>query len=185
MHVLVYSIIITTNLHSVLLKPALDYSGFYNNGKLNPVTDTTTKKLIEWKGRTFIDTSWSSPFSPDSIFVYYYNVRSKYLESSEGLCHRASHFLEAGNNTNTGSGYITFRFFIDSAGQIQKRVQVIETSEVYKHYHFDENIVWLLFDYLESLKDWNPARAPKGYPPFYIGIMTFKIHEGKIVAVIP
>jgi hypothetical protein len=149
------------------------------------VQDTDHRKLIEVDGKVYIDTVWSSTFNPDSIFVYYYSVRSKYPESSESICQEAARFLKETAVTPEGSGYITFRFFIDSTGKLQKRVQVLQTSESYKNYRFNEHLVWILFDYLQSLKQWKPSRMPVGYPPFYIGIMTFKIHEGNLVAVIP
>jgi hypothetical protein len=144
-----------------------------------------TKKLIHILDKVFTDTAWSSSFPPDSVFVYYYNVRSKYPESSETLRVKASEYILNTGLNFTGSGYITFRFFIDSVGQMLKRVEVLQTDAFYKVYFFKDNLVWILYDFLNTLHAWKPARAPKGYPPFYINLMTFKIHEGNIVNIIP
>jgi hypothetical protein len=147
--------------------------------------DTGQRKLILLNGKMYTDTAWSSSFKPDSIFVYYYNVRSKYPESSETIREKSRNYLRIIGRHFSGSGYITFRFFIDSIGQMQKRVQVLQMDEQYKVYRFSEGLVWDLYDYLKTLQKWKPAKAPKGYPPFYIGLMTFKIHEGNIVNIIP
>jgi hypothetical protein len=154
----------------------------------SPGTNSSTlneRKLIHIRNKIFTDTSWSSPVPPDSVFVYYYSVRSKYPESSETLKERASEYLMKAGQHFAGSGYITFRFFIDSAGKMLRRVEVLQTDEFYKGYSFTDELVWILFDFVNTLHDWKPAKTPKGYPPFYINLLTFKIHEGSIVNIIP
>jgi len=143
------------------------------------------RKLIRIFDQLYTDTTWSSAYRPDSVFIYYYNVRGKYPESSETIKRNASEYLQNAGPHFTGSGYITFRFFIDSAGQIQKRVEVLETDEFYKAYVFQEDLVWILYEFLNTLHDWKPAKMPKGLPPFYINLLTFKIHEGHIDHIIP
>jgi hypothetical protein len=154
----------------------------------SPGTDSSTlnaRKLIHIHGKVFTDTTWTSVFSPDSVFVYYYNFRAKYPESSETLRAQASEYLTNAGLHFKGSGYITFRFFIDSVGKMMRRVEVLQTDEFYKEYAFKDELVWILFDFVNTLHDWKPAKAPKGYPPFYINLLTFKIHEGNIVNIIP
>ncbi len=144
-----------------------------------------TRKLIHIRNKVFTDTTWSSSIQPDSVFVYYYSVRSKYPESSETLREESSEYLLKARQHFTGSGYITFRFFIDSTGKMLRRIEVLQTDEFYKEYSFDEELVWILFDFVNTLHAWKPAKIPKGYPPFYINLLTFKIHEGNIVNIIP
>ncbi len=158
----------------------------------SPVTDSSTlhhtvntRKLIHISGKVFTDTTWTSSFQPDSVFVYYYNFRAKYPKSSETLREEASEYLLKARQHFTGSGYITFRFFIDSTGKMLRRVEVLQTDEFYKEYSFEDRLIWILFDFVNTLHDWKPAKAPKGYPPFYINLLTFKIHEGSIVNIIP
>ncbi len=141
--------------------------------------------LIRFHDRFFTDTTWTYPVQPDSVFVYYYNIRAKYPESSETLREQASDFLLKTGKHFTGSGYITFRFFIDSTGKMLRRIEVLQTDEFYKEYFFEEKLVWTLLDFLNTLHDWKPATAPKGYPPLYINLLTFKIHEGHIIHIIP
>jgi hypothetical protein len=66
-----------------------------------------------------------------------------------------------------------------------KRVEVLQTDEFYKEKTFPDGLVWILYDFLNTLHGWTPAKAPQGYPPFYNNVMTFKIHEGNIVNIIP
>jgi hypothetical protein len=159
---------------SVFGQPAVINSSTLNTGK-----------LIHIHSKVFIDTTWASAIPPDSVFVYYYSVRAKYPKSSETLREEASDYLLKAGQHFTGSGYVTFRFFIDDTGKMQRRVEVLQTDEFYKEYSFDDQLVWTLFDFLNTLHNWKPAKAPKGYPPFYINLLTFKIHEGNIVNIIP
>jgi hypothetical protein len=158
-------------------------SGGTDSSTLNHTANT--RKLIHILNKVFTDTTWYSTFQPDSVFVYYYNFRAKYPESSETLREESSEYLLKAGQHFTGSGYITFRFFIDSAGKMLRRVEVLQTDEFYKEYSFKDDLVWILFDFVNTLHDWKPAKAPKGYPPFYINLLTFKIHEGNIVNIIP
>jgi len=144
-----------------------------------------TRKLIRIHNKVFTDTAWFFSSPPDSVFVYYYNIRAKYPESSETLRAQASEYLTKVGLHFKGNGYITFRFFIDSTGKILRRVEVLQTDEFYKEYSFEDGLIWILFDFLNTLHEWKPAKAPKGYPPFYINLLTFKIHEGNIVNIIP
>jgi len=161
------------------------FSQSENTDSSTPYHTVNTRKLIHVLDKVFTDTTWSSSFQPDSVFVYYYNVRSKYPESSETLRGEASEYLLNTGLQFSGSGYITFRFFIDSTGHKLKRTEVFQTDESYRGYYFQDRLVWILYEFLNTLHDWKPAKAPKGYPPFYINVMTFKIHEGNLVNIIP
>ena len=144
-----------------------------------------SRKLIHILNKAFTDTTWTYSGQPDSVFIYYYSVRSKYPESSETLREQASEYLLKAGQHFTGSGYLTFRFFIDSTGKMLRRVEVLQTDEFYKEYSFSDELVWILFDFVNTLHKWKPARSPKGFPPLYINLLTFKIHEGSIVNIIP
>jgi hypothetical protein len=146
---------------------------------------TNTRRLIYVLKKVFTDTTWTSSFQPDSVFFYYYSFRAKYPKSSETLREESSEYLAKTGHHFTGSGYITFRFFIDSTGKMSKRVEVLQTDEFYKEYSFEDGLIWVLSDFMNTLHDWKPAKVLKGYPPFYINLLTFKIHEGNIVNIIP
>jgi len=53
----------------------LSYAGLSQSGSAGTPTTghgVPTSKLIHMRDQVFTDTSWTSPFSPDSVFVYYY-----------------------------------------------------------------------------------------------------------------
>ena len=168
-----------------LIKNSIFLLGLLFNSVYSLCQARDERKLIHLQDKVFTDTTWSSSYNPDSIFVYYYSVRSKYPESSQTIRANAEGYLMQRGQHFSGSGYLTFRFFIDSAGHVSKRIQVLQTDEFYKDYQFSDKLIWTLCDFLKTLHDWNPAKAPKGYPPFYIHLITFKIHEGRIVNIIP
>jgi hypothetical protein len=170
----------------IFLAPLVITSTFlYSQSAGADPSNFNSRKLIHISGKVFTDTTWTFSFKPDSVFVYYYNFRAKYPESSETLRAQASDYLTKTALHFKGSGYITFRFFIDSTGKILRRVEVLQTDEFYKEYSFEDGLIWILFDFVNTLHDWKPAKVPKDYPPFYINLLTFKIHEGHIVNIIP
>jgi hypothetical protein len=133
----------------------------------------------------YLDTTWTEPIRPDSILVYFYNVRGKYPESSRTIKEKANEYLKNTNHMYSGSGYITFRFFIDSTGHILRRIQLFQTDEFYKDYVFKEDLVSDLFDFLRTMQSWKPAPVMGRVPRYYVNIISFKIHEGNLVNIIP
>jgi hypothetical protein len=133
----------------------------------------------------YMDTTWRESIRPDSILVYFYNLGGKYPESSQTIKEKAGKYLQKTNHIYSGSGYITFRFFIDSTGNMLKRIQLIQTDEFYKDYTFNETLVSDLFHFLKTLQSWKPAHLKTGIPPYYVNFISFKIHEGNLVNIIP
>jgi hypothetical protein len=142
-------------------------------------------KLIYKNRNVFIDTAWEGLYPVDSIMVYYYSVRGKYPESSETIRKRVRAYLETTHRAYSGSGYITFRFYIDHKGQMLKRVQVLQTDSLYKEYEFPVDLVIDLFNFLKTLHAWKPALDIPNVPPYYINLMSFKIQNGTLVDIIP
>jgi hypothetical protein len=143
------------------------------------------QKLIHLNRNVFMDTVWEGSVPPDSIMVYYYSVRGKYPESSETIRKQAQEYLETTHRIYSGSGYITFRFYIDHNGQMLKRVQVLQTDSLYKEYIFPGNLIMDLFVFLKTLHAWKPAQDIQQVPPYYINLMSFKIQNGTLVDIIP
>jgi hypothetical protein len=142
-------------------------------------------KLIHVKKEVFMDTVWEGSVPPDSIMVYYYSVRGKYPESSETIRKQALEYLMTTHRVYSGSGYITFRFYIDHNGHMLKRVQVLQTDSLYKEYEFPNDLVIDLFNFLKTLHAWKPAQDIPHVPPYYINLMSYKIQDGTLVDIIP
>jgi hypothetical protein len=117
--------------------------------------------------------------------VYYYQVSGKYPESSASLLKEAQTFIGKLNKKYIGSGYITFRFVINCQGKMRKRVQVLQTDDNYKDFHFDKAFVNDLFSFVQTLDKWRIAGAKESTPYFYTTFITFKIKDGKIINIIP
>ena len=114
----------------------------------------------------------------------YFAVDGKYPRSSATLVREATAFLQRGNQRFSGSGYITFRFVVDCAGFRQPMTQVLQTDANYMAFHFRPEFVRDLYAFLKTLKDWRTATY-SGHAVSYFTYLTFKIANGKVVAVIP
>ena len=114
---------------------------------------------------------------------YYYSVGGKYPRASATLLNDFKAFT--GKKRYPGSGYITFRFVIDTTGNMLKKVQVIQTDEYYKDHYFDKALVDELFAYLKTLHEWKTPVLPNGARLPYRAVMTFKIDNGKVINIIP
>ena len=116
--------------------------------------------------------------------AHYFSVDGKYPRSSATLVREATAFLQRGNRKFSGSGYITFRFLIDCAGFRQPMTQVLQTDTKYAPTHFRPELVSELYAFLKTLKDWRAA-THNNVSFSYFTYLTFKINNGKVVAVIP
>jgi hypothetical protein len=117
--------------------------------------------------------------------TYYYNIGGKYPESSTSILKEVQLFLKDNQENFIGSGYITFRFKIDCEGKLMQRVQVLQTDEKYKSYHFDKGLVNELFVFLKTLNKWKIAKARNGETLLYNAFLSFKIKNGKVNNLIP
>ena len=122
---------------------------------------------------------------PRFLFVPYYAVGGKYPRSSETLRQGAQAFLQGRRQEFAGTGYVTFRFIIDCTGHRLGRVQVLETTARYQRAHFAESLVTALYGYLQTLTEWPAVKYPTGEPTNYFTYLTFKLQDGKVVAVAP
>jgi hypothetical protein len=115
----------------------------------------------------------------------YYGVGGKYPRSSETLAQEAQAFLRRKSKVYKGNGYVTFRFTIDCAGFRQPMVQVLQTDAAYRQFHFRKELVDELYAFLKTLTAWRTATLPDGRAVNYLAYLTFKIKDGKVVAVVP
>ena len=133
----------------------------------------------------YLDTTTTrNPACAKTMTLPYFAVDGKYPRSSATLVREATAFLQRGNHKLSGSGYITFRFVIDCAGFRQPMTQVLQTDANYVATHFRPELVSELYAFLKTLKEWRAATY-NDYAVSYFTYLTFKITDGKVVAVIP
>ena len=136
-------------------------------------------------GDEYLDTTTTrNPACAKTMTLPYFAVDGKYPRSSATLVREATAFLQRGNQRFSGSGYITFRFVVDCAGFRQPMTQVLQTDANYTAFHFRPEFVRDLYAFLKTLKDWRTATY-SGHAVSYFTYLTFKIANGKVVAVIP
>lgn len=139
-----------------------------------------------YEGGEYMDTTTTrNPACARAPFAPYFSVGGKYPRSSETLAAEATAFLRRTNQRYTGSGYVTFRFVVDCAGYRQPKTQVLQTDAQYQAVHFRKELVNALYTYLQTLKDWRTVTTPNSMLANYFTYLTFKISNGKVVAVIP
>ncbi|RZK98205.1 MAG: hypothetical protein EOO62_26840 [Hymenobacter sp.] len=114
--------------------------------------------------------------------VRYYQVQGKYPRSSATLAREAQAFLQ--QYPFAGSGYVTFRFVIDCAGHRQPKVQLLQTDAQYQRYQFEAALVAALYAYFQTLTEWRVGLV-QNVAVNYIAYLTFKLKDGKVVAVVP
>jgi len=133
----------------------------------------------------YLDTTTTrNPACAKTMTLPYFAVDGKYPRSSPTLVREATAFLQHGNRKFSGSGYVTFRFLVDCAGFRQPMTQVLQTDANYAATHFRPELVSELYAFLKTLKDWRVATY-SGHAVSYFTYLSFKITDGKVVAVIP
>ncbi|WP_345121096.1 hypothetical protein [Hymenobacter antarcticus] len=136
-------------------------------------------------GGEYLDTTTTrNPACAKVMTLPYFAVDAKYPRSSATLVREATAFLQRGNRKFSGSGYLTFRFVVDCAGFRQPMTQVLQTDANYAASHFRPELVSELYAFLKTMKDWRVATY-SGHAVSYFTYLTFKITDGKVVAVIP
>ena len=144
-----------------------------------------SQNVILSDGEYMDTTTTRNPACAKAPFVPYFSVGGKYPRSSETLAADANAFLRRKNERYAGSGYVTFRFVVDCTGFRQPKTQVLQTDAKYQATHFRKELVNDLYAYLQTLKDWRAVTIPNGMLANYFTYLTFKISNGKVVAVIP
>jgi hypothetical protein len=133
----------------------------------------------------YLDTTTTrNPACAKAMTLPYFAVDGKYPRSSATLVREATAFLQRSSRKYSGSGYITFRFVIDCAGFRQPMTQVLQTDVRYAATHLRPELVSELYSFMKALKDWRTATY-SGLAVSYFTYLTFKITDGKVVAVIP
>jgi hypothetical protein len=141
---------------------------------------------FSYEGSEYMDTTTTrNPACAKAPLVYYFSVGGKYPRGSETLAAEATTFLRRKNQRYVGSGYVTFRFVVDCAGYRLPKTQVLQTDANYQATHFRKELVAELYAYLQTLKDWRAVTTSSGMQANYFTYLTFKISNGKVVAVIP
>lgn len=122
--------------------------------------------------------------SCDTASAYYYSVNGKYPMSSASLLEETHKFL--GNMKPVkGSGYITLRFTINCRGKMGKDIEVLQVDNGYNKSVFDVALVDKLKAFVRTLDKWNVGTFEDGTPLAYLGFLSFKINEGKVVNITP
>jgi len=133
----------------------------------------------------YMDTLSNINYTCKDYNEYYYQVGGKYPKSSFTLLKEVKLFCQTDNAVYTGSGYITFRFKIDWEGKLMEGIQVLQTDEQYKSWHFDKKLVNELFAFLKTLDKWRIAKTTGGETFLYRAFITFRIKDGKVINIIP
>lgn len=118
-------------------------------------------------------------------FYQYYQVKGKYPASSGTLAQQAQAFLQQRKRNYTGSGLITFRFAIDCEGKRLPWTKVFQTDAAYRPTHFAPALVEELYAFLQTLPNWPRASGANREPANYLTLLSFRIRDGKVVAVTP
>ena len=126
----------------------------------------------------------SSSCSPPYV-IYYYDLKAKYPATSLSILREAKAFMKNTRETYTGTGYITFRFFINCEG-IVSRTKVMQTDENYKVTHFEKKFVNDLYNFLLTMDKWKKNLEIQNIKNAnYLSFISFKIKNGEVIAVIP
>ena len=145
----------------------------------------TRAQYLNFHEGEYLDTTTiRNPACAKTMTLPYFAVDGKYPRSSPTLVREAVAFLQRGNCKFSGSGYVTFRFVVDCAGFRQPMTQVLQTDARYAPTHFRPELVNELYAFLKTLKDWRTVTY-SGHAVSYFTYLTFKITDGKVVAVIP
>jgi hypothetical protein len=146
--------------------PSIGQTFFIKEGKL---ADTTTDAELDY----------------GSPLPYFYSVNGKYPKSSATLLKEVKAFTKKQSNNYSGSGYITFRFVVDTTGTMREKVKVMQTDDYYRGQHFEKALVNELFAYLQTLSKWPVARVRSGEALQYVTFITFKMKNGKVINIVP
>ncbi|WP_149242075.1 hypothetical protein [Dyadobacter sp. 32] len=126
-----------------------------------------------------------SPKCSPPYSIFYYQVKAKYPVSSETLLREAKDFMKEKGHTYTGSGYVTFRFYVDCEGTMS-RIKVMQTDEDYKPARFQKDLVEELYQFAKKINKWPTGIEIQDIKNVnYIAFISFKIKNGEIINIIP
>jgi len=143
-------------------------------------------------GQTFLikegklsETTADSTLDYGSPLPHFYSVDGKYPTGSAAVLKDVKAFLAKQKIDPSGSGYITYRFIIDTTGHIGNKVKVMQTDEEYKARSFEKPLIEALGAFIQTLDKWKIARYRTGEALEYIAFITFKMKNGKVINIIP
>ena len=143
-------------------------------------------------GQTFLikegkltETTADSTLDYGSPLPHFYSVDGKYPTGSVAVLKDVKAFIAGQKGAYTGTGYITYRFIIDTTGHMGNKVKVMQTDEEYKAQSFEKHLVETLGAFIQTLDKWKIGRYRSGEALEYIAFMTFKIKNGKVINIIP
>ena len=143
------------------------------------------QNIITTQGE-YMDTTLSiSAHCAPPYNIFYYQIQGKYPVSSAILLADSKAFLKQKGGKYAGTGYVTFRFFIDCEG-IMSRIRVMQTDENYKTIHFEKTFVNDLYQYLKTMDQWKKNIDIQDIKNAnYMAYISFKIKNGEVVNIIP
>lgn len=143
------------------------------------------QNYITPKGEFMDTTRVLGPDCAPPFQIFYYQVKAKYPVSSTQLLRQSQEFISEKKRIYSGNGYVTFRFFVNCEG-IMSRVQVQQTNENYKAFHFQKEFVEDLYSYLQTMHKWKQNLQVQNLKNLnYTAFISFKITNGQIVNIIP
>jgi hypothetical protein len=131
------------------------------------------------------ETTADSTLEYGSPLPYYYGVGGKYPTNSTTLLRSVQAYLSQQKAQSTVTGYITYRFIVDTTGRPLHKVKVMQTDDHYKAIRFEQGIVDALGAFVYTLDKWKIARYQSGGALEYIAFISFKLKDGKVINIIP
>ncbi len=120
-----------------------------------------------------------------SPLPHFYSVDGKYPTGSATVLKEVKAFIARQKVDPAGTGYITYRFIIDTTGHMGNKVKVMQTNDEYKAQSFDKSLIETLGAFIQTLDKWKIGRYRSGEALEYIAFMTFKMKNGKVINIIP
>ena len=117
--------------------------------------------------------------------INYYDLKAKYPAASLSILTEAKEFMKNTRSKYSGTGYITFRFFINCEGVVS-RTKIMQTDENYKAVHFEKKFVNDLYSFLLTMDKWKKNIEIQDIKNVnYLSFISFKIKNGEVISIIP
>ena len=118
-----------------------------------------------------------------AIFDYYNGTPDGRYEGGKGALRRTIIPQVDKEKLNNESGYLTFRFVINCKGETGRFVTEQADLDFQKK-EFNKETVTHLFEIVESLEKWQPAKVQEKLRDSY-AYLTFKLKDGEIIEFLP
>ncbi len=149
--------------------------------------ETNTKKievskhigLIEYD--PLVDTLSFDVCDENLVYPYFHHKDLSFKGEKPAMVNKYKMLFEP--TGKPGSGYITIRFIVNCNGETG-RFRVIQMDKNYHLKSFSKKLVSQLLEVTKSLQGWD-VLYEDGRSYDYVRYVTFKIHEGKIMDIMP